>query len=254
MKAKKSLGQHFLSDKEICQRIVEEIPESLAEQYIEVGPGRGALTDFLVNKKFASLILVETDRDLIPMLIKKYPTAKIIHANFLKLDFHVILAEKPTLIIGNFPYNISSQIVFKALENYSLIPGLIGMFQKEMALRICASPGNKNYGIISVLAQSLYECNLLFDVDRYLFVPPPNVDSSVIKMVRKENPLPKVFDPLFKQIVKTTFGQRRKMLRNTLKPLIEKEHLRDEFFLQRPEQLSINDFVYITEYINKHKK
>ncbi len=254
MKAKKSLGQHFLSDKEICQRIVEEIPIELADQYIEVGPGRGALTDFLVNKMLPSLILVETDRDLIPMLVKKYPTTKVIHANFLKLDLKSVLAEKQTLIIGNFPYNISSQIVFKALANFSLVPGLIGMFQKEMALRICANPGNKSYGIISVLAQSLYNCNHLFDVDRYLFVPPPNVDSSVIKMVRKENPHPVVLDPLFKQVIKTTFGQRRKMLRNTLKPLVEKEHLRSEFFLQRPEQLFLNDFIYITEYIHKHKK
>lgn len=254
MRAKKSLGQHFLTDSAISQRIANCLPENERDICIEVGPGLGALTDHLYTMGFNKLILVETDRELISVLSHKYPNAEIVHANFLKVDLIALTQNKPAVIIGNFPYNISSQIIFKALDSFAKIPALVGMFQKEMAQRICATPGSKAYGVISVLTQCKYHCNLLFDVDRSKFNPPPNVDSAVLRLTRKNEIDPAALSPEFKRVVKTAFGQRRKMLRNTLKPFLSKEHLEDEFYTQRPERLSIHDFLNIIEHINSIDK
>ena len=251
MKPKKSLGQHFLINKSICQQIADYIRSISANQYIEVGPGKGALTDYLIGFAQSRLILVETDQDLIPILNKKYPSIEIIHANFLKMQLDDYTKNSPVAIIGNFPYNISSQIVFKAIDNHSLVSDLVGMFQKEMALRICSPPGSKAYGIISVLTQAFYDCEVLFDVERSNFNPRPNVDSSVIALHKKKDIDPVFLNPKFKEIVKISFAQRRKMLRNTLKPLFGKENLNDDFFNQRPEQLSIFDFANLVKILNK---
>ena len=221
MKAKKALGQHFLKSPDVSQKIVEYLRGLAIDQILEVGPGHGALTEHLVplNK---NLIIVETDRDLIPILNAKFPHINVINANFLKLDLRQYIIDGDSGIVGNFPYNISSQIVFKAIENIELISFLVGMFQKEMAERICSAPGSKVYGAISVITQSLFSTSLLFNVDRKEFDPVPNVDSTVISLVKRQNINPIVHDPLFKRVVKQTFAQRRKMLRNTLKNVLDK--------------------------------
>lgn len=250
MRAKKSLGQHFLTDPEVSLRIVNSIPEFERNICIEVGPGRGALTNHLDTLGFNRLILIETDQDLIPRLTLKFPEAEVIHGDFLQIDLSKLTLNEEAVIIGNFPYNISSQIVFKALEYFKIFPTVIGMFQKEMAQRICSPPGSKTYGVISVFTQCVYDCSLLFDVSRTKFNPVPNVDSTVIKLSQKSEIQAEALTSQFKHVVKTAFGQRRKMLRNTLKPFLQKEHLESEFFAQRPEQLSIDDFLYIIEHIN----
>lgn len=253
MKAKKYLGQHFLHNQSISQKISSAICDLPIDQLLEVGPGKGALTELIQLCPGKTLTVVETDRDLLPILQKNFPGLPIIHANFLKVNLGELAIKKPFAIVGNFPYNISSQIVFKAIENHECVPFVLGMFQKEMAERIAGSPGSKAYGVISVLTQAIYNCDILFTVDKQAFKPQPKVQSAVIQLTHKKEISPVVLTKAFKTIVKLAFGQRRKMLRNSLKSLFEKDILEQDFYSKRPEQLSIEEFIEITNQLKSQK-
>lgn len=254
--ALKSYGQHFLTDKKVLEGIVEVIKSHRkGEKLIEIGPGTGALTDYLL-REFDSVTCIEVDHRCVEFLTNKYSTKEkgfsIIEADFLKQDLTELL-KTPTAIVGNFPYNISSQIVFRILEHHESIPFMVGMFQKEMAERIASPHGSKEFGVISVFAQLLYDVQLEFDIAPGSFSPPPKVMSSVISMRRKEN-IQLDFDfKLFSQIVKAGFNQRRKMLRNGLSGIVPKEMLQDDIFTKRAEQLSVSDFIQLTKKIQQSK-
>ena len=252
MKAKKSFGQHFLNREDIAERIAHSL--QLSDHYpfiLEVGPGKGMLTKYLLNNK-PELYVVEADRDMVHFLEKHYPQLQghILFEDFIKMDFQKVIGEASFGIIGNFPYNISSQIVFKMLDHKSQVPELVGMFQKEMAERIIAPEGSKTYGVISVLTQAFYEGEYLFTVDNSCFTPPPKVQSAVIRLTRKKE-LNLGCDPLlFRKIVKQSFSQRRKMLRNTMKSFIkDPEVLAAPLFSKRPEALSVEAFIELTQLV-----
>lgn len=258
MKAKKSFGQHFLNREEIAERIANSLTvnNELGHPVLEVGPGKGMLTKYLL-KQYPLLKVVEADVDMVNILHKYYPQLenRVISGDFLKVDLAAVFEGQSFSLIGNFPYNISSQIVFRMIKYRDIVPEMVGMFQKEMADRIIAKPGGKDYGIISVLAQAYYEGQTLFDVDKSCFTPPPKVQSAVIRLIRKENQDLGCDEGLFRQVVKTSFNQRRKMLRNTLKPLFPEGStaLEDVFFQKRPEQLSLADFVAVTRQVEALK-
>ncbi|GAB5553138.1 MAG: 16S rRNA (adenine(1518)-N(6)/adenine(1519)-N(6)) -dimethyltransferase RsmA [Saprospiraceae bacterium] len=256
MKAKKSFGQHFLNREDIAQQIADSLQLSANYQHIvEVGPGQGMLTKYLLEKD-QNLFVVEADKDMVSYLNQHYPSLReaIIFQDFLKMSFEDHLGQKPFGLIGNFPYNISSQIVFKMLDNRVQIPEMVGMFQHEMAARVVAAPGSKTYGVISVLTQAYYEGEYLFLVDRSCFSPPPKVQSAVIRLTRKKELNLPCDDLLFKRVVKQSFSQRRKMLRNTLKPFIkDPDVLQAPFFTKRPEVLSVEDFISLTQMIEAQK-
>jgi 16S rRNA (adenine1518-N6/adenine1519-N6)-dimethyltransferase len=246
--ALKSYGQHFLNDKQVLEEIVKVINKYYNnEQIIEIGPGMGALTQYLL-KEYPDMTCIEVDNRCVSYLNQHYGNTnlKIIEADFLKLDSSALM-KVPTAIVGNFPYNISSQIVFKILDNYGQIPFMVGMFQKEMAERIASPHGSKEYGVISVLAQLYYDIKVELDIAPKSFSPPPKVNSSVISMVRKNNIVLDFDVKLFKKIVKAGFNQRRKMLRNGLSGLIPKEKLQEPVFQKRAEQLSVQDFIDLTK-------
>lgn len=254
MKAKKSFGQHFLNRPDIAKRIADGLllTDSLGGRVLEVGPGKGMLTQFLIEKKL-NLVAVEADKDMVDFLNQKYTplSINIVFEDFMKVDLSKIFDNQQFSLIGNFPYNISSQIIFKMIDNRNLIPEMVGMFQLEMAERVVAKPGGKDYGVISVLAQAFYDGKKLFNVDRGCFSPPPNVQSAVISLTRKENQDLGCDEALFKNVVKTSFNQRRKMLRNTVRPFFDKDPsvLTDAFFNRRPETLSLEEFVSLTKQI-----
>ncbi len=254
MRAKKSYGQHFLTSEEIAVQISEGLQKTDSyKKVVEIGPGKGMLTKYLLKKDY-ELLVVEADEDMVMYLKKYFPQLKdfIISADFLKIDLNLFLKNESFAIIGNFPYNISSQILFKMLEYKSQVPELVGMFQKEMADRVVSGPGSKVYGVISVLVQAFYEGELLLNVDKSFFNPPPKVQSAVIRLTRKENQDLGCNEKLFRQVVKQAFSQRRKMLRNTMKTYIKGDPLLEaEFFKQRPEQLSIENFVMLTNWIEQ---
>ncbi|MEI6184869.1 MAG: 16S rRNA (adenine(1518)-N(6)/adenine(1519)-N(6))-dimethyltransferase RsmA [Bacteroidota bacterium] len=242
---KKSLGQHFLHDENICRKIAECIEIEKAEQLLEVGPGAGALTKYLMKFPNTNFKAVELDDEKVVYLTETYPDikGKIIHEDFLKVEPPF---EGSFMVVGNFPYNISSQILFKVVEWKAQVPVLVGMFQKEVAKRIAAVPGNKDYGILSVLTSAFYDTEYLFDVSPGSFNPPPKVMSGVIKMrVRKDVPEMKS-ETHFRLLVKTAFNQRRKMLRNAVKPMFDAAFLEDEIFNKRAEQLTIDQFAALT--------
>lgn len=252
MQAKKSFGQHFLTNEGIAQRIANSLVlDDGPNRVLEVGPGKAMLTKYLLEKDY-ELKCVEADTDMVDYLNVNFPAlhGKIIFDDFMKLDLATVFDGQPFHIIGNFPYNISSQIVFKMVEYRSTVPQLVGMFQKEMAQRIIAPPGGKDYGVISVLTQAFYEGKYLFSVSNGNFNPPPKVQSGVIRLWRKEAPLG-CDEVLFRKVVKQAFSQRRKMLRNTVKPFFEKtpQVLEEVFFTQRPEVLSVEAFVELTNRI-----
>ena len=252
VRPKKKLGQHFLTDLNIAQKIADLLQFEQYQNLLEIGPGTGVLTQFLVSETTA-LHLVEIDEESILFLEKTYTEEQLnlIKGDFLKLDLNSIFGSDDFAIIGNFPYNISSQIVFKVLENKSQIPFFAGMFQKEVAERICEPPGSKKYGILSVLAQLYYETEYLFSVPPGVFNPPPKVDSAVIQMTRKEQLNLDCDEALLKKIVKLSFQQRRKTLRNSLKTLNLPDNLReDSIFDLRPEKLSGDDFIQLTKRID----
>lgn len=260
VKAKKHLGQHFLTDETIAQKIADSLSENGYNEVLEIGPGMGVLTKYLLQKK-SKISVFEIDRESVEYLKETFPkehfqlnTSKekfeIIEGDFLKKNLHEIFKGQQVAIIGNFPYNISSQILFKAIENRVIIPEFSGMFQKEVALRIAEKEGSKTYGILSVLSQAFYDVEYLFTVPPTVFNPPPKVDSGVIRMIRKENFTLPVDEKLFFSVVKTAFNQRRKMLRSSLKSFNISDSLKeDPIFAKRPEQLSVQEFIFLTQKI-----
>lgn len=249
MRAKKSYGQHFLTNEHYAKSIAESL--QLTEQYdhvLEVGPGQGMLTKHLLDRTDAfELTVSEADKDMVAYLEEHYPqlSDRIVAGDFLKARLRKLFDGKPFGLIGNYPYNISSQILFKMLDNYDLIPEMSGMFQKEVADRVVASSGSKTYGVVGVLVQARYTGKVILNVGPGNFNPPPRVESAVIRLVRREVPLvPDEHWGRFKHIVKSAFGMRRKMLRNSLKSAFSKDLIKDDaFFQRRPEQVTLEDFV-----------
>jgi 16S rRNA (adenine1518-N6/adenine1519-N6)-dimethyltransferase len=258
VRAKKHLGQHFLNDKSIAEKIVDSL--ILKEQYkdvLEIGPGMGVLTQYLTKKEDLTTWVVEIDRDSITYLKKNYATelsGRIIEGDFLKLKLEDIFTNN-FAVIGNFPYNISSQIFFKILEYRDRIPESVGMVQKEVAERMASKHGNKTYGILSVLIQAFYDIEYLFTVHEHVFTPPPKVKSGVIRLTRNSRGKLPCEEKLFFMVVKQSFSTRRKTLRNCLKSLnLPTEMMAETLFDKRAEQLSVNDFVELTTRIEKIKK
>jgi 16S rRNA (adenine1518-N6/adenine1519-N6)-dimethyltransferase len=249
---KKSLGQHFLKDESICQKIVAALREDPCERLVEVGPGGGALTKYLLPLQGVDFKAVELDDEKVVYLEKTYPAikGKIIHKSILDIDAPF---ERTFTVVGNFPYNISSQILFKVLEWKEQVPVMIGMFQKEVAQRIVSKPGSKVYGILSVLVQMFYEVEYLFDVPPESFTPPPKVVSGMIRLKRKAEIIPIESEKRLFTLVKAAFNQRRKMLRNSLKSLFDDDFLQNELFNKRAEQLTIQQFAALTFQMRGNK-
>lgn len=250
VRAKKHLGQHFLRDMEVARRIAGSLPLDKVTHVLEIGPGTGVLTRFLLENPLVNLTAIELDSESVEFLHENYPNLKVIEGDFLKIDLQSIFSDK-FMIIGNLPYNISSQIFFKMLENKDSIPCLVGMIQKEVAERMAAKSGSKTYGILSVLMQAFYSIDYLFTVHEHVFDPPPKVKSAVIRLTRNDVTSLNCDEKLFKTVVKTAFNQRRKQLRNSLKPIISKEHpiFNDVYFDKRPEQLNVEEFIALTNKI-----
>jgi 16S rRNA (adenine1518-N6/adenine1519-N6)-dimethyltransferase len=251
VKAKKHLGQHFLNDENIAQKIADSLTLEGYQNILEIGPGMGVLTKYLLDKPITTYV-IEIDTESVTYLQNHYPKldGKIISKDFLKYNLTEVLGTAPFAIIGNFPYNISTQIVFKTLELRHQIPEFSGMFQKEVAERICEKKGTKAYGILSVLTQAFYEAEYLFTVSEHVFTPPPKVKSGVLRLRRKENYHLPCDEKLFFIVVKTAFNQRRKTLRNSLKTYQLSDNLKeDSIFDLRPEQLSVEQFIELTQKI-----
>lgn len=257
VKPKKFLGQHFLKDLKVARDIADTVDTFPELPILEVGPGMGVLTQFLVKKE-RLVKVVEVDYESVAYLREAYPSLEdhIIEDDFLKMKLERLFNGNPFVLTGNYPYNISSQIFFKMLENKNLIPCCTGMIQKEVAERIAAGPGSKTYGILSVLIQAWYRVEYLFTVSEQVFNPPPKVKSAVIRMTRNETQELGCDEKLFKQVVKTTFNQRRKMLSNSIKPILGKDCpiTQDPLFNKRPEQLSVEQFIDLTNRVEKALK
>lgn len=254
VRPKKHLGQHFIKDESIAGKIAETLPADDFEAIVEIGPGMGVLTKYLLERP-QPLTVIEIDKESVIYLENHFPELenRILSEDFLKLDIETRLPKKNLAIIGNYPYNISTQIVFKALENRSRISVFSGMFQKEVAERIASKPGSKVYGILSVLCQAFYEVEYLFTVPEHVFQPPPKVKSGVIRLKRKSNFHLSCDEKLFFTVVKTAFNQRRKTLRNSLKSLIsENQSTEDIIWNKRPEQLCFEEFVELTQKLRKN--
>jgi len=256
VRAKKHLGQHFLTDKNIAAKIVESLrPDNRYTQVLEVGPGMGILSDFLLQKSEYETSLIDIDTESYQYLQKKYPELgkRLINADFLDMDFPAFF-NGPMAIIGNFPYNISSQILFKVLDNRQQVVEVVGMFQKEVAERCSSKPGSKEYGILSVFLQAYYKVEYLFTVKAGVFNPPPKVLSAVIRLTRNVTSELSCDEKLFWQVIKAGFNQRRKTLRNALSSLINKEKMTEEKMLDlRAERLSVDDFVKLTNQITANR-
>ena len=246
---KKSLGQHFLKDLSIAKAIADTVDRFPEYPILEVGPGMGVLTQFLIPKQ-RELKVVEIDDESVCYLCKTYPELEecIVEDDFLKMHLDRLFDGRPFVLTGNYPYNISSQIFFKMLDNRDRIPACTGMIQREVAQRLAAGPGSKTYGILSILVQAWYDVEYLFTVDEHVFNPPPKVKSAVISMKRNDTTELGCDEALFRSIVKTTFNQRRKTLRNGIKPIVGVDCplLADPLFNRRPEQLSVGEFIQLT--------
>lgn len=257
VKPKKFLGQHFLKDLAVARQIADTVDACPGLPLLEVGPGMGVLTQFLLKKE-RPLKVVEVDYESVAYLRENYPELEdnIIEDDFLKMHLERLFDGQPFVLTGNYPYNISSQIFFKMLDYKDLIPCCTGMIQKEVAERIAAAPGSKTYGILSVLIQAWYSVEYLFTVHEHVFNPPPKVKSAVIRMTRNETQALGCDEKLFKQIVKTTFNQRRKTLRNSIKPILGKDSplTQDTLFDKRPEQLSVAQFIALTNQVEEALK
>lgn len=258
VKPKKNLGQHFLNDEHIASEIAGTIAaDSLPADrkqwgeipVLEVGPGMGVLSKYLLDSG-REVTAVELDTESVEFLARMYPNLHVIEADFLKLDLRSVY-DRPFALIGNYPYNISSQIFFKVLDNMDLIPVAAGMLQKEVAERICSKPGSKVYGILSVLLQAWYDCEYLFNVEPYVFTPPPKVRSGVLRLTRNARTDLGCDPQLFKKVVKTSFGQRRKTIRNSLSSMLRpgSPALDSRFMSERPERLSVENFIELTNLI-----
>ena len=248
VRAKKFLGQHFLKDLSVAQRIAETIT---AGRVLEIGPGMGVLTQYLLKNPNLQTTAIEIDRESVAYLKESYPELHLIEGDFLKLDLNIIYPDGDFCVIGNYPYNISSQIFFKVLDHKDRIPVCSGMIQKEVAERIASKPGKKVYGILSVLLQAYYDIEYLFTVDEHVFNPPPKVKSAVVRLTRNNRQQLDCDEALFKTVVKTAFNQRRKQMRNSLMGIVGKENplLSDPIFTKRPEQLSVEEFISLTKLI-----
>ena len=271
VKPKKFLGQHFLTDLGIARDIADTVDACPDIPVLEVGPGMGVMTQYLVQKP-RTVKVVEIDYESVSFLREKFPSLEenIIEDDFLKMHLENVFQGQPFVLTGNYPYNISSQIFFKMLDYKDLIPCCTGMIQKEVAERIAAAPGNKSYGILSVLIQAWYSVEYLFTVHEHVFNPPPKVKSAVIRMTRNSTTSLGCDEQLFKRLVKTTFNQRRKTLRNNIRPLLGEldaqcakegfpipDHstlLQDPIFNQRPEQLSVQQFIALTNRVSDEYK
>lgn len=248
VKAKKFLGQHFLTDEKIAERIVESL-STTTNHVLEIGPGMGVLTKYLIKKDELDFHVVEIDRESVAYLHDHYPTLDVIEGDFLKYDL-TSLFQDTFCIIGNFPYNISSQILFKVFDNRDKVTEVVGMFQKEVAERVAAGPGSKTYGILSVLLSAFYNIEYLFTVHETVFNPPPKVKSAVIRLSRNDVKALECDEELFIQVVKAGFNQRRKTLRNALRQLnVPLDRIGEEILAKRAEQLSVAQFIEITKTI-----
>ena len=255
VRAKKHLGQHFLNDQNIAKSIVDALLEKdKFTAVIEVGPGTGVLTQFLIND-VENYIALDVDAESVSYLKEKYPEKKekIKLADFLETDLNKLVGDKFN-VIGNFPYNISSQIMFKVLEHKEEVNIVAGMFQKEVAMRLAEKPSSKVYGILSVLLQAFYNIEYLFTVNENVFTPPPKVKSAVIRLTRNEVIQLDCDEVLFKQVVKTTFNQRRKTIRNSIRTLFNNNEIRHPLLDKRPEQLSVAQFVELTKFVQNQDK
>ena len=257
VRPKKNLGQHFLNDLNIAKSIADTVDACPGLPVLEIGPGMGVLTRFLVEKD-RPVKAVEIDSESVAYLNEAYPSLhdNIIADDFLRMDLTEVFDGKQFVLTGNYPYDISSQIFFKMLDYRDLIPCCTGMIQREVALRIASAPGCKAYGILSVMIQAWYDVEYLFTVDEHVFNPPPKVKSAVIRMTRNDTRQLGCDEQLFKRIVKAVFNQRRKMLRVSIRQVVNAENVPDDFFLhplmtQRPEQLSLAQFVELTNYVEK---
>ena len=251
IKAKKSLGQHFLKDRSGAEKIVNSLRQGGVRDILEIGPGMGVLTRFLLLKEGYRVTVSEIDRESVDYLKKYFPQLedRIIFGDFLKLELNDYFDDHFT-VIGNFPYNISSQIFFRLLKYRDQIPEIVCMLQKEVAERLSAGPGSKTYGILSVILQTYYDIEYLFTVSEHVFAPPPKVRSAVIRLSRNGRVAPDCDESLFLKIIKASFNQRRKTLRNSLKAFLANEDLKNqEIFSKRPEQLSVTEFEYLTRLI-----
>lgn len=252
VRAKKALGQHFLTDQSIAMKIVDSLSRSEIRDVLEIGPGMGVLTQYLLKRDDLELKLVELDGESVEYLLTHFPgmQGKLYQADYLKLDIHTLFSGQYR-VIGNFPYNISSQIFFKILEDKDRVPEVVCMIQKEVAERIAEKPGSKTYGILSVLLQAWYDIDYIVSVGSGAFCPPPKVQSAVIRLRRNSRSSLGCDEKLFKTVVKTAFNQRRKTLRNALKPLLnESIDSSDPVFDLRAERLSVEDFVALTNLIS----
>jgi len=265
--AKKFLGQHFLTDLNVARKIAETVGKGQNDTVqgtnhkvpvLEIGPGMGVLTQFLLQNPYIQLTAIEIDRESVAYLHEWYPELNLVEGDFLKIDLNKLFPEGEFCVIGNYPYNISSQIFFKVLEYKDRIPVCSGMIQKEVAERLASKPGKKAYGILSVLLQAYYDIEYLFTVDENVFNPPPKVKSAVIRMTRNKRRRLECDEALFKTIVKTAFNQRRKQMRNSLRNLIEvqgdnvqstKDERLEYFLTRRPEQLSVDEFVELAQLV-----
>lgn len=254
VKAKKHLGQHFLTDLSICKRISDQYQKHHnCKRVLEIGPGMGALTNFLLSRGDLDVHVMEIDKESVDYLSenKKELNGKIYPADFLKVKLEDIMGTAPFGVVGNFPYNISSQILFKCIDYRNQIPEIMGMFQKEVAVRVAEKPGSKAYGIISVLLQTYYDIEYCFTVDEHVFDPPPKVKSGVIRCVRNERKSLPCDEKLYKQVIKATFGMRRKTIRNGVKQWIKGKNIDHPLFDLRPERLSVEDFITLTQIVEK---
>lgn len=255
VKPKKFLGQHFLTDLNVAHRIADTVDACPGIPVLEVGPGMGVLTQYIIPKE-REFKVVEIDFDSVPYLHEHFPQLgdNIIEGDFLKMNLHDVFDGRPFVLTGNYPYNISSQIFFKMVENRDLIPCCTGMIQKEVAERMAAKPGTKSYGVLSVLIQAWYDVEYLFTVDENVFNPPPKVKSAVIRLTRNSKAELGCEEKLFRRIVKTVFTMRRKMMRNGMKQILGKDSpmLADPLFTNRPEQLSVQEYIDLTNKVCEH--
>lgn len=249
VKAKKHLGQHFLTDKNISKKIADQYgSHNGCKKVLEIGPGMGAMTHYLLQDETLDVHVMEIDRESVAYLDVNFPQlkGKIIDGDFLKYDVKKIFGDEPFAVVGNFPYNISSQILFRCIDFRDQIPEIMGMFQKEVAERVAEKEGSKVYGIISVLLQTFYDIKYCFTVDEHVFNPPPKVKSGVIRLTRNNRGSLPCDEKLYIRVVKGCFNQRRKMIRNTIKPFIGERVFESKYLTMRPEQLSVDDFIALT--------
>lgn len=257
VRAKKHLGQHFLTDKNICKKIADQYKSHQGcNKILEIGPGMGALTEFLLQREELDVYVMDIDRDSIAYLKNHFPALnnKIIEGDFLRADLQTLMGKESFGVVGNFPYNISSQILFKCLDHRDQIPEIMGMFQKEVAERVAEKPGSKTYGIMSVLLQAFYDIEYCFTVDEHVFNPPPKVKSGVIRCTRNKRGSLPCDEKLFIRIVKMSFNQRRKTIRNSIKQLIGGTDFDHPYLTLRPERLSVEQFIELTQAVEKIQK